>query len=285
LLPAVQQAREAARRTQCKNNLKQIGLAIHNYTDTFNTMPPGLIGTPFDDDALCQAIGYPQCYDDQGFGWASFLLPQIDQTPLYNLIGVNGTPGIFENYYAANGQILPGAETRLPVFRCPSSILPEVVKNVSDAWGNGYATSDYKASSGYDDRGVFLKMEDGLEQGNYPCRFRDITDGLSNTFAVGESSFIYAGGANWKYSSSDIEWDMTPVWIGGITNDEQIFGKTDEDTLPNTYFDDNTFASLHTGGLHFLLCDGSVHFISENIHAETYFRLGARDDGLVVGEF
>ena len=80
LLPAVQQAREAARRTQCKNNLKQIGLAIHNYHDAFNLVPPGWVGV---------TMGQPDVSGINGWGWASRLLPQIDQAPLRNLINDN----------------------------------------------------------------------------------------------------------------------------------------------------------------------------------------------------
>ena len=125
LLPAVQQAREAARRTQCKNNLKQVGLALHNYHDVHKMFPMGAFSA-IDDDNGC---------DDDGYGWGVMLLPYIDQAPLYQKLPMTATAAngftsvddprganwcVFKNYFESNGTIIPGGDTILPAFRCPS---------------------------------------------------------------------------------------------------------------------------------------------------------------------
>src|SRR4051812_18590026 len=112
LLPAVQQAREAARRTQCRNNLKQIGLALHNYHDAANTIPPGYIGTQAVPNVTGQSLNY---------GWATFILPFMDQSPLYNTIG-SGFSGPNAVTFASSTISASSAayQTVLPAFRCPS---------------------------------------------------------------------------------------------------------------------------------------------------------------------
>ena len=307
LLPAVQQAREAARRTQCKNNLKQLGLALHNYHDIYNVFPLGAYSA-IDDD-----MGH----DDDGYGWATMLLPYLEETNLYNQLPItygdgDSTPanfGIHERYFAANGTILPGSDQPLTAFRCPSSTLPAVTGPFTvpcqDRPGSpcsglnltitfqdfqrGHATSDYKASAGAIDRGMFLQLKDDDGGGT---RIRDITDGTSNTIAIGEASYI----------RSDGQWG---VWIGPNGSDEPVLFKTEAPSFINGgttvndmahAIDDDCAFSFHTGGAQFLFADGSVHFVSENIDtgfvgdddetvSGTYERLGVIDDGQVIGEF
>ena len=138
LLPAVQQAREAARKAQCQNNLKQMGLAMHNYESTYKTLPRGMWSAA-DDDASA---------DDDGYGWQVSLLPYLDQQPLYdaltstNVGGVRtfGNPGAIACYHSdtgdpdcgdlglggiQTGEVMPAGSAVLSVFRCPSSLLPE----------------------------------------------------------------------------------------------------------------------------------------------------------------
>jgi prepilin-type N-terminal cleavage/methylation domain-containing protein len=299
LLPAVQQAREAARRTQCKNNLKQFGLALHNYHDTFLIFPIGLLNDPCDDacDTLFPGAGYAG-YDADGFSWGSFLLPFLEQTALYNQLKTyNGARGYFSGD-KNNGAGIPEAKISLSVFKCPSSSIPPQVTGLTISGGEsggyyadsiilenrtstmepvmiGYATSDYKGCSGESDAGgILLTMEDSIGDGNGPVcvGIRDISDGTSNTVAIGESSY---------FGSTD-EW---PLALGSPFSTESVLAKTDANAIPNTSFDDDSFVSFHTGGLHFVFADGSVHFISENIDAFTYFNLGERDDGQVIGEF
>lgn len=313
LLPAVQQAREAARRTQCRNNLKQIGLALHNYHDVYNMFPGGVYSA-VDDDNGC---------DDDGYGWATMLLPYIDQAPLYNQLPLTATAAagfteqddprganwcVFNNYEDSGNATtyIPGGETIISAFRCPSSNLPSVVPDVykgysfsngsgsSDKPHVGYGVSDYKGCVGKEDHGFFVKGRDAARSGRpLSTRIRDVTDGTSNTIAVGESAY---GGR----SGNDL-----PVWIGATGRDERVVFKTQWPSVincgtnastPENAIDDDCAISFHTGGAMFLFGDGSVHFISENIHTGfnpafddgvngVYEALGERDDGYVFGEF
>src|SRR5262245_43952446 len=231
LLPAVQQAREAARRTQCKNNLKQQGLAIHNYEETHKRMPMGIVSS------------FTGAFDDDGFSWGTSILPFIDQAPLYNkltqttIAGQNlfGRFGALELYWQlsgspATGAVIPGGETPLEVYRCPSSTLPQNVPQTfaipgalnaapaENPWMIGYAVSDYKGAGGscLGDDGVLHK--NGEAPGGR--KFRDITDGLSNTFLIGESSYVTGNGNPTNLAPTQVEdW---PIWIGAPGTDESI---------------------------------------------------------------
>jgi prepilin-type N-terminal cleavage/methylation domain-containing protein len=298
LLPAVQQAREAARRTQCKNNLKQFGLALHNYHDTHLMFPFGLLCDPCDDNCDVRFPGAGYAGYESGFSWGYYLLPFVEQTNLYNQLNskYNGGSG-FMSGERNNGVGVPEGKLAISVFKCPSSPIPPQVTaltiNGTESGGFyadsviienrrstmnpimiGYATSDYKASAGWMEHGMFNTLEDTVGDGTGPAcvQIRDITDGTSNTLGLGESSY---------FGSTD-EW---PLALGAAFDTEQVMGHTDANGILNTTFDDDSFFSFHTGGAHFVFGDGSVHFISENIDAFTYFYLGERDDGQVIGEF
>lgn len=310
LLPAVQQAREAARRTQCKNNLKQIGLAMHNYHDVYTVFPLGAYSA-IDDD-----MGY----DDDGYGWATMLLPYIEQGNLYAQMPTTfgdgmaypGNWGVIQRYFDANGVIIPGSGQPLAAFRCPSSTLPAVTgafavpcqdrpgspcsgltTSISPPdYATGQGTSDYKASAGAGDRGMFSKARDAAGgSGGKGTKIRDVTDGTSNTIAIGEAAYI----------TNTAQWG---VWIGANNADEPVMFKTESPSFINAgttindmahAVDDDCAFSFHTGGAQFLFADGSVHFVSENIDTGfndgnttfngTYERLGVINDGQVVGEF
>ncbi len=310
LLPAVQAAREAARRSQCSNNLKQMGLGMHNYVDTFNVMPPAILG------------GYngpggtgSNAYDDEGFGWACALLPYIEQQTLYDLVNPNGDQyGVFRNYAIANptNHVWPGGNTIVGVYDCPSSALPNIVPARYDVPGNfkpggarpqtgpssfptlyvGYATNDYKGAGGSctGDNGVLHKLRE-----NPACtRFRDIVDGLSNTIMIGESSYVFDDADSPIRTGRPQEVDDWPVWIGGLYSDEQvrINGRTSApincgcspSRMDEAISDDCAFG-WHPGGAQFVFADGSVHFISENISIQTYCYLHGKNDGQVIGQF
>ncbi|MGD9854614.1 MAG: DUF1559 domain-containing protein [Planctomycetaceae bacterium] len=307
LLPAVQQAREAARRTQCKNNLKQLGLAAHNYLDIHLVLPMGVQAGCDSNECSRAPRPHPSLsrVDDDGLGWGYMLLPMLEQGNLYEQIDTAlrtvdmGLVGPFQAYFTATGRIIPGGETPLAVFRCPSSIIRATKRNddgTQSADGVGYATSDYYGNNGGDltdsdggnsDQrdGVFFKMEDHLTtngdtnfqpwatRGPAPSiRIRDFTDGTSSTIIIGEGS----------YFNQDQD---QGTWIGDTGCDEGVLRKASPDSVINTTLDDDAFFSFHTGGVQFAFADGSVHFISENISTDVYTRLGARNDGLVVGEF
>ncbi len=280
ILPAVMNAREAARRIGCENNLKQLGLAIQNYHDLHQAFPMGCVS----------AETHNNPYRQDGYGWAVSLLPYLEQPGLYTAMaepfipGANapqGTPGVFLKTFEATGKILPAGATVLPVFRCPTSLLQDHVTGSTIPQVNGYATSDYKGSSGFQDTGIFLEVADAIAKDSRVIAIRDVTDGPSNTIALGESAY-FINAASW------------PVWIGCSYKNESCLFKTVTTSPINCFIKQKTFANMktassndcafswHTGGANFAFVDGSVHFLSEEIDSAVYERLGSRNDGTPV---
>lgn len=215
LLPAVQQAREAARRTQCKNNLKQIGLALHNYHDVYDSLPPAF---------TVDANGKPL------HSWRVLILPFLGgrELTIYNAIDLSQP---WDSPHNSQFQFQMPA-----VYACPSHP------------GGNMGMTNYAAIVG-DHCG--MQPEKGTT-------FREIIDGTSNTLAVGEVT-----GANIPWMKpQDIELDKF-TYLG----------------------DPNGFSSHHTGGVQFLLCDGTVRFISNNIVPQILQALFTRDGGEAIGDF
>lgn len=271
LLPAVQQAREAARRSQCKNNLKQLGLALHNYESSYNIFPPAYIGSMVADTEQ----------EQHGHGWGTMLLPFIDQTPLYNIVKPNGISGAADDpgIWEVRGGPTQGEGTILPAFLCPScATVASKSVGMDETWKNGFGTSHYACSQGPE------IPVDGDEQGLFGYRgglpsaqkIRDCTDGTSNTLAFGEKCYFTIDDGDLK------DW---PVWVGPIGEDEQVVFKSEPGDVMNTSVDDDSAFSPHVGGVHFTFADGSVRFLSENINTTVYHNLGARNDGNPVGDF
>jgi prepilin-type N-terminal cleavage/methylation domain-containing protein len=267
LLPAVQQAREAARRTQCKNNLKQIGIAIHNYHENFNMLPQGWVGV---------TGGRHDVEGMNGWGWAARILPQLDQAPLYNR--VNFSLSVADPLNATL------RESYLSSYRCPSDVGPQKW-TIDDDGGSplvDLATANYVANFGTDEIDScegqpppFQCVSNGTFFHNSRINFASMTDGVSNTFLTGERLTIPSEG-----------WFST--WAGVVPGGEEaavrVLGSTDHTPNdPGNHFDD--FSSRHVGGSHFLLGDGSVRFISTNIGLSVYRSLSTRAGGDLVGEF
>ncbi len=268
LLPAVQNAREAARRSQCRNNLKQIGLALHTYHDSQGALPPGWFGV---------TGGQPDIAGINGWGWAARILPELDQAPFMKRLNFNVKVGDPLNAVARR-QVLP-------VFRCPSDLAPEVW--TLNSAGTSTPLTDVAGAS-Y--AGVFGKDEidlcDGLAAGlactsdgafflNSNVRFAQVRDGLSTTLMVGEHQTRLASG--WLYS-----------WAGVVSGGDQSIVRIlgDTDVTPN--HDDlhiDEFASYHAGGTQFTMGDGSVHFVSNSVDLKTYRNLSSRAGNDVVTEF
>ena len=276
LLPAVQQAREAARRTQCRNNLKQLGLALHNYHDIHTVFPSGWIAVN---------AGVQDAHDGlNGAGWGTMILPQMDQANVYNQFDQN-----LAIHDTANAAFL---EVKLATFRCPSDPQPDTFEIEEEGSpGNVLATlpiANYIGSFGT----VGLDgcenapgtapvanngqcRSDGIFYHNSSVRIRDITDGTSNTMMIGERLTRPADG-----------WYST--WTGMVAGGEEAFQRVlgAADHVPNdpvAHLDD--FSSHHEGGALFCLSDGSVHFISENIDHGVYQSLATISGGEIVGEF
>ena len=285
LLPAVQQAREAARRTQCKNNLHNIGLAMHNYHDSFNCFPFGQGG------AAAQTPGATQRYSA-----VSQLLPYIDQSPLYNRIDFHVIPAHANN----NAPRL----TEIPMLRCPSDF-----DNTQPQTGGAI---NYMANKGSEIHWTTPPQNGAFIYSKY-IKIRDIIDGTTNTAAFSER--LIADGNNGVVSEDA---DVFLAMTNPMTPDEaiQLCYQVDITNLANqfpifighpwmdgqhTYLHVDTpnrrscgffptkatmpATSRHEGGVHVLLCDGSARFVSENIDRLTWRGVGSRDGREVLGEF
>lgn len=275
LLPAVQQAREAARRTQCKNSLKQIGLALHNYAERTQVFPPAYLSNI---DSSGNDTG-------PGWGWCSMLLADIDRGNLQRTIHFN--------IDITNSVNLAPRTTFLAAFVCPSDSAPNTFTISVDPDGNplsppvGVAHSNYVGVNGNAGVTGNQAINDGAFLENKSFRHADFTDGLSNTFFIGERS------ANMSFTT----------WVGAITG----AGVVDiRDSAPSAIegsaafllshcgphppnnpevTDADATSSGHTGGAHFLLGDGSVRFISSAISLTVYDALASRANGDLVGEY
>jgi prepilin-type N-terminal cleavage/methylation domain-containing protein len=288
LLPAVQQAREAARRSQCKNNLKQLGLALHNYNDTVNKLPSNGMSTG-------------GCCSTGAAGALVMLLPYLDQAPLYNTINFSANPGSWTQWLPSTAPVGQRYfEMSLSVLRCPSDTSPVSYDN--NGSGAQWATASYGLSEGSQNMGgnqcnsypgnQFGTGSDGLgsaanganisgiySRGGYSSRFADITDGLSNTIFMGEirsecSDHAQQGWAqlntNMYSTSAPVNFNTCPQGPGTGCNN------------PSAWQTAMGFKSRHVGGAHLLMGDGSVHFVSENINYLTYQALGDRRDAQAI---
>lgn len=306
LLPAVQQAREAARRSQCKNNLKQLGLALHNYHDTFGSFPAASYDHEFNGGDEMRHASY---------AWPVFLFPYLDQAAAYQQLKPSSPLRLHDA--VKDPVLLKVIQTPMSVFRCPSDSGPGLNAHyaINDNSGS-VANRKPGAMSNYvgvNEAGDVQRLNpDGLfvpgtnVQGNRISvrKMRDITDGTSNTMAIGERSFLLrgvelgAGNVFGHNGNSDIEnnagYDTNvqgfiAVLGGGKThlNETATCGASCNDLDGR-----QGFSSNHTGGAHFVACDGSVHFISENIDHKNgagidslYERILEGADGQVVGQF
>ena len=311
LLPAVQQAREAARRSQCKNNLKQLGIAFHNYHETYNAFP------------FAWSVGN----DLNVTVWGIMLLPMLDQGPLYEqwdsrVPAINEAVAFFPASAAAVQQNLRVIQTVLPVFTCASaSTMPIDDYTLSGVPGVPTlnwraARSDYIPATGV--RGVYANLayanfpggaggsRDGALNalgalaggaGKSVTRMRDLSDGVTNTILVGERT----GG---RTIFRGLLADPTLTTLGGPTNGGGWGDFLNGEHWPQgALFDGmpgpnggpcaincnnlrgNSFHSFHSGGIQIVLCDGSARFISENISSFVFASLITRGKGEVMGEF
>jgi prepilin-type N-terminal cleavage/methylation domain-containing protein len=310
LLPAVQQAREAARRTQCRNHLKQLGLAIHNYHDVYNQFP----------SAWSAGIRTgTNCFHGPSI-WVK-LLPYLDQAPVYNQISGIGF-GCHVNFWLGHatnpGTIAIRTLTNglgLAVYRCPSTNLPEFlsVQNTSQTIVSfvPIAGSDIHRTTDRNGPGGGFHSCGGIYCGNTRFGFRDITDGSSNTLMISEQSGqilgatdnrtanppsgCWMGGKNPRLPNGNRTWSSTGTHAANpeIT-DMRCYNTTTIRQTPNpprgpnwqVHPNCNTpLASNHEGGVHVLLGDGSVRFISDSIDLTLLKYLADKDDGQVIGEF
>jgi prepilin-type N-terminal cleavage/methylation domain-containing protein/prepilin-type processing-associated H-X9-DG protein len=315
LLPAVQAAREAARRAQCTNNLKQIGLALHNYASAIGTFPPGYVSS-VDRTVLnaCDMDAEDSHGVDLGTGWAwgSMILPYMEQQPLYNSINFNLSVAFHDNDTCSL--------TALSVYLCPSDFGPSVVPVFADP-PDPANPGTYSASHVIDilSRGNYVGMyglgeicaqsgaidapnnngagpvgtHAGIFYRNSATSIAAITDGTSNTIAVGERShnlsyvtWVARSIDGWLGKTSPIEggtdqFDPSPeeCWT-------QIMGPAGLEDGNRTINDPmahvEDYWSRHPGGANFLFGDGSVHFLKNSIHPVPWRALATRNFSEVV---
>ncbi len=320
LLPAVQQAREAARRTQCKSNLKQIGLALHNYHDNYNTFPPGNM----DYSANWNNV-VPFTDPGEQWGWPAFILPQLDQANLFNQLNLNGIR-LSQYGTAAYANLRPLTRTPLRVYRCPSDVgakdtlqgTPDDRHFTGTSWPSGeyIGTSNYVGIHGNRQARAWNwwlstgdRVEEGAFMNNQGTKTSDFVDGLSNTFMVGERSWLcnaagWAGNRNppgtgmWgQYYTLARVGDATTCGAGATGNPAPLNAPWTTVAQRQSSCSEG-LGSQHTGGAHFLFGDGTVRFISDNIQYSSgdvcgriwtnlgvYNKLGVRDDRQPVGDF
>ena len=315
MLPAVEQSRGAARRTQCKNNLKQLGLALHNYNDVFRTFPPGYV------------LNTEGAY--LGWGWTVQLLPYTECSPLYNKLSgffSDGIPSLTDHRDLIHN---------IPVFICPSDIGSPLVSHmiistsrVTDGvvtpgtqdWNDGIGRSHYFGNVGYlqaefggiehdanlplpanephSNRGSLGNPGTSASSGHRYCdqtQFQgvfgqnsrvaifDIKDGTSNVLMVGER---YSPATESAPSVGHGTWIGVPdcaskAGLAMILGDTSLRINLGIKTRVQT----TGFGSHHTGGTHFLMCDGSVRFISESIQIGLYRDLSTINDGRELADF
>ncbi len=262
LLPAVQQAREAARRTSCKNNLMQIGIAMVNYEHQWGTFPIG-----------CVDEAGPVANERTGYkvGWMVRILPQLDEGNAYAKFDFDH--GAFA---PENKDVL---EYTAGWMKCPSSAMAWYYD--ADEMKAGY--TNY-AGVHHAQTGPIDSDNNGMLVLNKAFRARDVLDGLSYTLFVGEK--IYGGTRLGWASGTRATLRNTGVPINQLVSTARSTGVPvhQGEWEPADLLDTAGFESWHAGGAQFLLGDGSVRFISENIERVTYDRLGNREDGELVGD-
>lgn len=313
LLPAVQQAREAARRTQCKNNLKQMGLALHNYHDVYNLFPNGNIAS------------------SQGWGLSFFIrmLPYLDQAPLYNQFNFSGAqPGwawTGDPAGSNNGSAMSKAAPA--VFGCPSSPMP-LVRDA--AGGYNIPHPHYKGIMGATNGDTFVNAAARIATSSTGCcdgqsggiitsggtfvpvrayGVKDFLDGSSNLIVIGEAANygrdangapitvdgihgINMGGPNLNIidqcTGCGFDRQFNLVTVRYRPNAPFFYDGSSSNPWPgisDNYGNNLPLNSTHTGGVQVLIGDGTVRFISDNINMLNLRRLCTRDDGGSIGEF
>jgi len=299
LLPAVQQAREAARRSQCKNNLKQLGLALHNYESTHSVFP--LISS-----------------NSTGYSPQAQLLPYIEQSGLYNLIDFNQPLMLGSGPNVTLNPAVAGIQDRLiPVFLCPSDSGSPLLVDSGATWAATNYLINIGAGTGMNYCATSSPPPNGLFWRGSSTRFRDVSDGTSNTVFMAEGLFggrdsvsttmltdpqrqmmrASGGGSPCSRTAESLTGAAGSGYVG--TRAGSWIRTTSFHIVVNAFFGPNSrnpdvsfhgdvvsaSRSNHVGGTHALMTDGAVRFVSDNIDLATWRALFSRNAGEVVGEF
>lgn len=261
LMPAVQASRESARKTQCINNLKQVGLAIHNHIAARGSLPAG-----YDSGVL-------QSGDDSGPGWAwgAKLLPYMEQSPLFDLVNEK-TP---VHSYASRALVTK----TVPGFICPSDdgVLPiiDIPAYLTKTTICKMASASYVGSAGTVRPTCKLCRDnfDGVFGRNHPVEPRELEDGLSQTLAIGERATDWANAALWGVVPNSILLDNQkpsmyaagPAYVLGTTFKDGFNICEEQGLDKNSTSYAESFGSVHPGGCNFAFCDGGVRFVFDNV--------------------
>ena len=277
MAPAMMQAREAARQLQCQNNLKTIGLALHNYHDVYNVFPPGFVVRNWETST------------QQGFGWQVAILPYMDQAPLFNQIRTDGG-GL--GAAAEDLERQKAMMARVSDYRCPADTTPD-----KNEFRKGWPTSNYSGNAGYQPfprlasdvvsqywpgklpsprNSPKIGLRTGLFAVNSAVRFANVTDGMSHTLMVGERGMM-------SYSG---------IWVGVTAASNENDQLTDVSHLSRPNHSSRGFSSFHSQSFQAVMGDGSVRRIDSAIDSQPNVdpkkplgvlqRLGGIDDGQVV---
>ena len=304
LLPAVQAAREAARRAQCVNNLKQLAIACHNYHDVIGSFPPGAINQG----------NWPSgnWWRGVAWNWMASILPQMEQSPLYNAINIGFNNGDPQNYVTVSQQVVK-------TFACPSDNTDSAMDNLwwayAQRWGvkvkmgtTNYVASwgDMKTASPFDFtssepggpnwgcgdsyRGYFGECSNGSVRG-----LRDGTDGSSNCFLLGENSPNLNGSLAWTNGDGTYASTVIPLnWKTNLKDGERdsngdlceastaVLGAFNHKHCWRNQTYNYGFKSFHPGGANFAMGDGSVRFVKQSIGARVYNALATIKTGEVI---
>ena len=290
LLPAVQQAREAARRASCKNNLKQIGIALHNYAETFGKFPPEKIMRQRPNGSLVCAVGGGRTWDADPGNWALLIMPYLERINEYKRLN-------FGRRYnqSPNAQIFRSA---YKAFECPSNPFDynSIRNHAGWAWSGRTAVMHYYCVIGGGSaqiRGSFRgensmecnRRTNGIFHQNSSLSFRDITDGSSNTAMVAEAlgyEPMHPGRARIRSGPNPACRGIGRPYNPNMVCDGRGLRISAETRLrlpPNSVERWFNAGSWHTGGCHMLFADGAVHFISENISRNVWQEMGTKGSG------
>jgi prepilin-type N-terminal cleavage/methylation domain-containing protein len=292
LLPAVQAAREAARRVRCNNNLRQIALALHLYADRNREHLPAMVPAVFDDDQSPKAT-LPGYSYEESFSWRATLLPYHEQQSLYDRIDFRKS--------ALSAANLPVARTVLPLYQCPSTPgSPRTIEDLADQGkavdavrlGVWAAACDYFGVMHIVGRpGVYIFFSGAWNPGENvsswdnsgpqtslnivtPSRLSDISDGLANTVLLQERSGL-PGRYSYGAERTLIGQDFRGAWLTTDSYVIELPCRINEINNRNAH-------SFHPGGVFVAMCDGSVHFVREEISEPTVIAIFSRDGGEAV---
>jgi len=290
LLPAVQQARESARRMQCTNKMKQLGLAIHNHHDTYGEFPVGVrnASNPNYGNANWCTSGGSQARFDTREPWTVKILPFIEQLSMYEIFELNAAFTSTSNVPGStiNHQLFAENNT---AYQCPSDPASRKTWNTTSYFGvQGGGPVELQSCASTSAQRVFY--DNGSLYFNSEIGFRDLLDGTSNVFLLGETRYCLTPEARpdrfhsgWASSAKIDAWGSPLVSAAAreqINSDPRNGIKFDTLNIMT-----KLFGSYHPGGCHFLMADGSTQFMPETVDLFIYQTLAIRDDGFPAGGF